>query len=133
MQVKEIMTLEWDIPGGGLPHAPIGSEMRAMGFAPAMPPSVDTARVDRMRELWAGAGFTAVETTTVEAPRSFESFDAAWETCTLSPALRQILLQQPAQVQAELKARVRAKCVPDAQGRITWTGRANAVRGVLPG
>src|SRR4051812_13782963 len=33
----------WDIPAGGLPHAPIGSEMRAMGFAPAMPPSADTA------------------------------------------------------------------------------------------
>src|SRR3954471_11361394 len=36
----------WDIPAGGLPHAPIGSEMGAMGFAPPMPPSVDTARVE---------------------------------------------------------------------------------------
>jgi ubiquinone/menaquinone biosynthesis C-methylase UbiE len=122
----------WDIPAGGLPHAPIGSEMRAMGFPPALPPSVDTANVDRMCELWTTAGFTALAITTVEAPRTFESFDAAWDTCTLSPAIAQVLSQQPSEVQAELKARVRGKCLPDAQGRITWTGRANAIRGVLP-
>jgi SAM-dependent methyltransferase len=121
----------WDIPNKGMPHSPMGSEMRAMGFPPPMPPSVDAARIERMRELWELAGFTDIETTTIEAPRTFASFEDAWETCILSPSLRATILEQPANVQAELKERVRAKCAPDAEGRITWTGRANAVRGAL--
>jgi SAM-dependent methyltransferase len=119
----------WDIAAGGLPHAPLGREMREMGFPAPSPPSVDAANIDRMRELWQQAGFTQVETTTIEAPRTFDNFDLLWETCMLSPAMRATLLEQPAQVQAELRERVRAKCTPDAQGRITWVGRANAVKG----
>jgi ubiquinone/menaquinone biosynthesis C-methylase UbiE len=123
----------WDIPNRGMPHSPIGSEMRAMGFPPPMPPSVDTARMERMLELWTVAGFTDIRSTTIEAPRTFASFEDAWDTCILSPSLRETIQSQPPHVQEELKERVRGKSEPDPQGRVTWTGRANAIRGVLAG
>ena len=124
-----IAAYNWDFPGGGFPIAPIGKEMREMGFALGLPPSVDTANVERMRELWEGAKFDGVQTRSIEVRRTFESFDDLWESCMLGSSIRARLGEMSADQQAELKQRVGAKCAPDARGRITWSARANAVKG----
>jgi SAM-dependent methyltransferase len=36
----------WDVPGGGLPLAPVHAEMRAMGLKPPLPPSFEASRLD---------------------------------------------------------------------------------------
>ncbi|HUR90303.1 MAG TPA: class I SAM-dependent methyltransferase [Ramlibacter sp.] len=122
----------WDFPNGGFPLAPMGREMKEMGFSATLPPSVDTARAERMRELWEDAGFTNVETRSIEAPRTFDSFEQLWEICLLSPSAGQRIREQSPEIQMQLRERVRSKCAPDAQGRITWTGKANAVKGRKP-
>src|SRR3569832_779624 len=125
-----VAAYNWDFPGGGFPLAPLGRELRAMGFAAALPPSVDTARAERMQELWEGAGLLEVQTRSIEVQRTFESFDEIWETCLLSPSAGARIREQSPEVQEELKQAVRTKyCNPDSQGRITWTAKANAVKG----
>ena len=119
----------WDILGGGFPLAPLGKEMRGLGIEALMPPSVDAANLDRMQELWRGAGLTDVRTTSIDVRRTFESFDDLWDTAMVGSSSRQRILEQTPEVQRELKDRVRARCTPDAQGRITWAARANAVCG----
>ena len=119
----------WDFPGGGFPLAPLGREMREMGFPAPLPPSVDTARAERMRELWEAAGFTDVQTRRIEVQRTFDSFEDWWQVCLLSPSAGARVREQPQQVQAELKERLRAKLPADDRGRITWTAAANAVKG----
>ena len=120
----------WDFPAGGFPLAPLGREMKEMGFPAQLPPSVDTACAERMRELWEGAGLVDVHTRSIEVQRTFTSFDELWETCLLSPSAGGVIRAQAPPVQAELKERVRAKSPPDAQGRVTWSGKANAVKGL---
>jgi ubiquinone/menaquinone biosynthesis C-methylase UbiE len=119
----------WDFPSGGFPLAPFGREMREMGFPAPLPPSVDTSRAERMRELWEGAGFTGVKTRRIEVQRTFDSFEDWWQVCLLSPSAGALVRQQPEQVQRELQERLRSKLPADAQGRITWTAAANAVKG----
>ena len=125
-----VAAYNWDIPGGGFPLAPLGREMREMGFPAALPPSVDTARIERMKELWQGAGLTAIETRVIEVERTFESFDELWQICLLSPSAGDSIRAQDAATQAQLKTRVQARCAPQADGRITWKAWANAVKGV---
>lgn len=124
-----VAAYNWAILDGGFPLAPLGAEMRAMGFPAPLPPSVDTSRVERMQGLWTDAGFKDVETTSIEVQRTFESFEDWWQICMLSPSAGDRIREQPREVQAELKERLRAKLPADAQGRITWTARAYAVKG----
>lgn len=119
----------WDILGGGFPLAQLHEEMRAMGIEVLYPPSVEAASLASMRSLWAGAGLVGIETTTIEVTRTFQDYEDLWQTSLLASSIRQRVLPQPPEVQAELKERLRKRCEPDSQGRITWHGRANAVRG----
>jgi ubiquinone/menaquinone biosynthesis C-methylase UbiE len=121
----------WDIPGGGVPMAPLAGEMRDMGFPTPLPPSVDTSRAERMSELWEDAGFEGVQTTRIEVQRSFDSFEHWWEVTLLGTA-GVVVREQPPEVQSELKERLRRKMPADAQGRITWKSWANAVKGRKP-
>ena len=95
----------WDILGGGFPLAAIGSEMKQLGVAPTLPPSVEAARIDAMRDLWTGAGLEAVETREITVERTFADFEDVWTISMLAAA----------------------------DGRITYSARANAVKGRLPG
>jgi SAM-dependent methyltransferase len=123
----------WDNLGGGFPFAPIQEEMRAMGFNPPQPPSVGASRAEAMRELWAAAGLQAIETREIAISRSFTDFEDFWSQSTLTGSTRPMLAaMQQADIE-QLKARVRARMAADAQGRITHSARANAIKGRVPG
>jgi SAM-dependent methyltransferase len=124
-----IAAYNWDIPGGGFPLAPLGREMKEMGFPATLPPSVETAKVERMRELWEGAGLTGVETRRIEVQRTFDSFEEWWSMCLLSAGSAPRIREQTLDVQAELKERLRRRLSADAQGRVTLGAWANAVKG----
>jgi ubiquinone/menaquinone biosynthesis C-methylase UbiE len=121
----------WDILGGGFPLAKMHEEMRGLGIDVMYPPSVEAAGLANMRALWSGAGLVDVETTTIEVTRTYDDYEDLWQTALLASSIRQRVLPQPAQVQAQLKERLRQRCDEDAdaRGRITWRARANAVRG----
>lgn len=122
----------WDVPGGGLPAAPIQAEMRAMGLKPPLPPSFEISRIDALRALWAGAGLNEIETREIVVSRTFAGFDDFWTTNLLGASLADVVAAMPAGDVERLKARVRTTMPTDAGGRITYSSRANAVKGRVP-
>jgi ubiquinone/menaquinone biosynthesis C-methylase UbiE len=123
----------WDIAAGGLPNEPLLDAVRALGYNPPRPPSSDAARIDALRKLWAEAGFRDVETRVITVRRSFASFDEYIAINSLSPSIAALMRTiSPADLN-KVKARLREKLPPpDAQGCITPTAFANAVKGRVP-
>jgi SAM-dependent methyltransferase len=119
----------WDMPGGGFPLEPLQAEMRAMGIAVRRPPSADASRIAALRELWSGAGLEAVETTQITVQRTFADFDDVWTTSLLSPSAGATIAALSLADMDRLKTGLRERLPADAAGRITYAGRANAVKG----
>jgi SAM-dependent methyltransferase len=122
----------WDMCGGGSPYEALQVEMRAMGVAVPVPPSPRASRIDVLRDLWTGAGLDAVETREITVQRTFADFDDYWTTIlggsSVGPQLAAMVPEDIALLKARMHARLRA----DAAGRITYSARANAVKGQVP-
>ena len=125
-----VATYMWDIPGGGLPLQPIYTALAAMEIPSKLPPRSDASRADRMRLLWTGAGLEAVEVREIEIQISFADFADFWDSnaVTAGPVGRQLQLLPRDHVE-RLKALLRDALPTDAQGRISFPARANAVKG----
>lgn len=127
-----VATYAWDMLGGGFPWNPIHVEMRALGVTPPLPPSVDASRMAGLRDLWAGAGFEAVETREITVQRNFADFEDFWSTTTMSSSIRPALASMASGDIDQLKARVRARLPADDTGHIVYPARANAIKGRVP-
>jgi hypothetical protein len=85
-----------------------------------------------MRDLWTGAGLDSVETREITVQRTFNDFDDYWTTIIGGPSVGPKLAAMASREIAFLKARMRA-CLPaDVTSRITYSARANAVKGRVP-
>lgn len=122
----------WDMPGGGFPYEVLLAEIRAMGLTVPAPPSPWASRLDAMQELWVGAGLRAIETRVIEVQRTFADFDDFWSTALGAPSVGSTLSAMAANDLARIKERLRALLPVDAVGRITYSARANAVKGCVP-
>ena len=123
----------WDMAGerDGYPGGPVQGEMRAMGYPHPMPPSVEASRLENLRALWTEVGLESVETREITVSRSFADFDEFWAIVRLGN-IGPVVAGMPSADAERLAGRVRALLPADATGRITCTGRANAVRGIVP-
>jgi SAM-dependent methyltransferase len=124
-----VATYAWDILGGGFPLEPIQAGMRAMGLTPLLPPSPGASRMEALRNLWTGAGLDAVETREITVQRTFADFDDFWTTSLLAASIRPMVAATASDSVELLKTRVQARLPADAAGRITYSARANAVKG----
>ncbi|MDP1909891.1 MAG: SAM-dependent methyltransferase, partial [Hyphomicrobium sp.] len=122
----------WDILGGGFTQEPIQAEMRAIGLQPPRPPRADVSRLEALRALWTEAGLVDVTTREISVSRTFKDFEEFW-TSNLSGNTGPMVAALPPADGAALKARVRARLPADAQGRVTASARANAVKGRVSG
>ena len=122
----------WDILGGGFPFAAMQEEIAVLGSKPVWPPSVAAANLDALRALWAGAGLVQVETRTITVQRTFADFDAFWRIAQKGPGIGPQIAAMASGDVALLQARLRARLPADAEGRITYAARANAVKGQVP-
>jgi SAM-dependent methyltransferase len=127
-----IATYAWDMYGGGFPMEPLQAEMRAMGMTPVFPPSAGASRMDALRGLWRDAGLAAIETREITVRRTFPDFEDFWAICQLGPSIRPMLAAMTPAHAESLKTRVRTRLPADAAGRITYSARANAVKGLVP-
>ena len=122
----------WDMLGGGFPMEPVQAEMRAMGYPVARPPSTDASRMDVLRGLWQGAGIEQNETREITVQRSYDNFEDFWSIVLLSPSIVAVLKTLTAAQIDAIKARVRDPLPADTTGRITFSARANAIKGRVP-
>ena len=122
----------WDMLGGGYPWQPIRIEMRAMGLDPLTAPNEEVSRIEVLHDLWTRAGLSAVETRDITVQRTFVDFEDFWTTSLLASSARPIIAATAANDIELLKARLRVRLPVDATGRITYSARANAVKGRVP-
>jgi SAM-dependent methyltransferase len=122
----------WDMIGGGYPYEALKVEMRELGVKVPEPPSPDASRIDAMRDLWTGAGLETVETRAITVHRTFADFDDYWTTILGGASVGPKLAAMTSEDLAVLKARMRARLPADASDRITYSARANAVKGRVP-
>jgi SAM-dependent methyltransferase len=123
----------WDMIGGGFPYAALQSELRGMGVAVPSAPSPGASRIDAMLELWTAAELDAVETREITVQRTFADFDDYWATILGGSSVGPKLAVMAPEDLAGLKERMRGQLPADADGRITCSARANAVKGRVPG
>lgn len=119
----------WDMMEGGFPYAPLQACLREMGLSAATPPSPEASRLETLRELWTDAGLAEVETTVITVERTFASFDEYWSIVQGGPSIAATLATMTPAAIADLQSRLRATLVEDSDGRLTCSGRANAVMG----
>ncbi len=122
----------WDIPGGGFPFDALWEEVRRMGVAVPEAPSNDASRIDAMQDLWAGAGLETVETRELTVERTFADFDDYWTTVLGGPSVKSTIAAMTPDDRERLKATMRTRLPADATGWITYSARANAVKGQVP-
>lgn len=119
----------WDMMGGGFPYHALQAEMRDMGLNVPAPPNPGASHIETLRDLWSGAGLEAIGTREIVVERTFADVDDYWTTVLLAPSVGPILAALTSEDVARLKARMRARLPFDANGRITYSARANAVSG----
>lgn len=120
----------WDMPGGGFPYAVLQEEMRRLGVTVPEAPSTDASRMDNLRALWAGAGLTAIDTRAITVERTFADVDDYWATIQGGPSVMRGLAGMSPTDRDLLQTRLRERLPLDAGGRMTYSARANAIRGV---
>jgi ubiquinone/menaquinone biosynthesis C-methylase UbiE len=119
----------WDIPGGGFPYEALKAELRRFNVTVPEAPNVEAARTDVMQELWTGAGLTDVETREIGVQRVFADFDEYWTIVFGSPSFGSKLAAMPPGDLTILESRMRERLAAGADGPITCSGRANAIKG----
>jgi SAM-dependent methyltransferase len=127
-----VTSYAWDM-SGGFPYEALQTEMRELGVAVPLPPSLDASRMDAMRDLWTGAGLDAVETRAITVQRTFEDFGDYWTTVLGGSSVGPQLRAMASEDTALLQERMRARLPTDVTGRITYSARANAIKGRVPG
>jgi|SRR5579862_452588 len=128
-----VASYAWDVPGGGFPMEPIRAQMREMGLTPMGPPVPDASRMDVSRELWAGAGLEQIGTREIVVQRTFASFDEFWAINLKGASIGPVVAKMSPAEAARLKEGTRARIPAAADGRVTTSGRANAIKGRVPG
>ncbi|MEZ0231304.1 MAG: class I SAM-dependent methyltransferase [Methylophilaceae bacterium] len=127
-----ISAYAWDMFGGGFPYDVLHVEMRRLGIDVPAPPSPEASRIDVMESLWTDAGVKEVETREITVQREFVNFDDYWATVLGAPSVSSKLAAMAPDDISLLKLRMRERLPADAIGRITYSARANAVKGKVP-
>lgn len=122
----------WDILGGGFPYFALQDEMAKLGQQAMWPPSVQAAGIEALRKSWTDAGLVDVETRELVVQRSHADFDDFWAAARKGPAIAPRMTQLASADAGLLKKRLRDRLPTAADGSITLTARANAVRGRKP-
>jgi ubiquinone/menaquinone biosynthesis C-methylase UbiE len=122
----------WDMLGGGFPGEPMLAAMREMDLSPPRPPHMDASQLSTMRELWTNAGLDAVETRELTVTRSFDDFEQWWQTTLKSASIAPIIAAMSADGTERLKSLARTKLPMNEGRRLSFSARANAIKGRRP-
>ena len=88
--------------------------------------------MEALRDLWERAGLDKVEMREIRVHRVFANFDDFWLAKQTAPSIGATIAAMSSAEVKTLKERVRARLPSDAEGRITYGARANAILGRVP-
>jgi len=114
------------------PLDPFDAEFASAGVAAPPPPSLHVVSLVAVSRLWADAGLEAIETRSITTERTFVDFDDLWTSVTATGRLKSAVARMDPATLARIQAGLRARLPPDAQGRITYSATANAIKGRVP-
>jgi len=124
-------TYMWDLPGGGFPLTPLLREIAALGYTPPMPPGVAASSRAGLEKLWQDAGFSDVSTETFRITVSFEDFEDFWLSNSAGAGPQAAMLRSMSEDERErLRANLQRNLPTNSEGRISYPGVANAVKGI---
>lgn len=121
----------WDMPGGGFPYEALFAEMRSLGIDVPVPPSADASRIDILQDLWIKANLLEVETMEISVQRTFVDFEDYWMTILGAPSVGHKLKAMEPEEIGLLRGRLSTRLQKDGQVPITYSARANAVKGLV--
>ncbi len=127
-----VATYVWDMVDGGHPLELMHTEMHALGFTAPRPPRSDFSAGEPLRRLWMNAGLDAIDVREITVQRTFADFEDFWTTSIMSATVQQTISAMPYDDVDFLKTRMRARLPADPAGHITYSARANAIRGRVP-
>lgn len=121
----------WDMEGGGFPYQILQDELAAMGKTVPQTPRPEASRLDVMTDLWAGAGLRSIDTHVITVERTFTDFDDYWTTILGSASSGPTLKAMTGAELEQLKSKLRQRFPAESDGRIVYSARAHAVKGVV--
>jgi len=124
-----VAAYHWDVLGGGFPLFAIGDEMRKLGVAPNLPPSVEASTLAASESLWREAGLQDVRTCAFTVQRRFDDFEDYWTSAMPSNTLRPMFEQMDEERRGCLQFNVRRR-LQGGGGPLIVSARANAVAGI---
>ena len=123
----------WDMHGGGFPYNALRLVINELGYTVPAPPSPEASRLEEMHALWQAAGLSEVQTRAIEVERTYASFDDYWRIVQGGPSVGATLASMAAGDVDKLKAQLRNSLPTAADGSITLSARAHAVKGRVTG
>ena len=124
-----ISAYAWDIHNGGFPPEPIKAQLQKMGVELPLPPSSDISKMAQLRSLWTEFQLSDIETEVIKVSRRFNNFDDFWSITTNSASIKVALSNLPTNLLADLREAVQNELPSNADGSITYTAFANAIKG----
>src|ERR1044071_3906149 len=124
-----VATYMWDLPGGGIPIAPVFRALKSLGVAVSVP-GLEVSRQDNMRALWEKVGLQAVDTCVIRIPVLYTDFNDFWQSYSVPDGPSGVAIRKMSSSQIEqLKATLREELPTNPDGHIAYEAFANAVRG----
>lgn len=122
----------WDVAANLRPHGPCYATMSALGIPIASRPN-NASELGIMRALWAQAGMVSIETRMIDISVTFSDFDDFWESnSTPAGPVGKTIERLSAPDRDRIRSHLREHLPQDGAGRIAYSARANAVKGIVP-
>ena len=129
-----IATYVWDGPDSGHPHQPLIDTLKEMGIELGSMPGDQDRSIGALGNLFDASGLEDVTSRSIEIPQTFNNFDQYWtaQTGLANRSVRAIRNLSETDLD-RFQASLRERLPTDADGRIAFSARANAVKGRVPG
>ena len=128
-----VATYVWDGPDKGHPHQPLIDGLKEMGIELSRMPGDQDRPIGALRNLFDGSGLEEVTSRSIEIQQTFKDFDEFWTAQTgIANRSVQAIRKLSETDLDQFKTSLRERLPTDADGRIAYTARANAVKGRVP-
>ena len=124
----------WDFAAELSPSWPLRRAMRRIGVDVPPVPGADDSSLDALAHLFSAAGLQRIAMTSVEVVVPFLSFDELWRSLTVCYAPTTKLIDaMPPSDRLKLIHGLRAELLALPDGSISYSARANAIKGYVRG